>query len=74
MLGYTYYHAYLLTSFGGMCIILCHEIQRNSNVQSWIKSIDICSLSSNNEVMANWEHPKTRDKKAANQFKEYSYC
>ena len=62
----SYYRAYLLTSFGGMYIILCHEIQGNTNVQSWIKSIDICSLSSNNEVVANWEHPKTRDEKVAN--------
>ena len=35
-------------------------------MQSWIKSIDICSLSSNNEVVANSEHPITMDANTAN--------
>ena len=34
-------------------------------MQSWIKSIDICSLSSNNEVVANSEHPITMDANTA---------
>ena len=35
-------------------------------MQSWIKSIDICSLSSNKEVVANSEHPITMDANTAN--------
>ena len=45
---------------------LCDQIQGNSSVQSWIKSIDIRSLSSNNKVVANSKHPITMDANTAN--------
>lgn len=45
---------------------LCDHIQGNSNVHSWIKSIDICSLSDSNEVVAYSEHPITMDENTSN--------
>ena len=51
-----------ISAWAGICVISFRE----TVIPSWIKSIDICSLNSNNKVVAYSEYPVTMDERTAN--------